>query len=171
MNAEEKGIKKPFSIVYPSDEKGVFTVSKSSNTGVTGLDVAPKEETTAYFDQYSGKLLDKVDYDDYGIIGKWFSFGIPLHEGHLFGTANKIINLLVCLAFISGISFGFLSWMKRKKSNSFSAPIRTSNQVPIGLIVFLVILGIAMPLFGLSLIPVAIIEFFLWKRHKKLNTV
>ena len=162
----KKRHKKPFSIVYPSDEKGVFTVSKSSNTGVTGLDVAPKEETTAYFDQYSGKLLDKVDYDDYGIIGKWFSFGIPLHEGHLFGTANKIINLLVCLAFISGISFGFLSWMKRKKSNSFSAPIRTSNQVPIGLIVFLVILGIAMPLFGLSLIPVAIIEFFLWKRHK-----
>lgn len=170
-NAEENGIKKPFSIVYPSDEKGVFTVSKSSNTGVTGLDVAPKEETTAYFDQYSGKLLDKVDYDDYGIIGKWFSFGIPLHEGHLFGTANKIINLLVCLAFIGGITFGFLSWMKRKKSNSFSAPIRTSNQIPIGLIVFLVILGIAMPLFGLSLIPVAIIEFFLWRRHNRLNTV
>ncbi len=167
MQAENKNIKKPFSIVYPADDKGVFTVSKSSNTGVTGLDVAPKEETTAYFDQYSGKLLDQVDYEDYGIVGKWFSFGIPLHEGHLFGTANKVINLLVCLTFIGGIVFGFLSWMRRKNAGSFGAPPQMKGRVPIGLIAFLIVLGIIMPLFGASLIIVAIVEYFIWRKNKK----
>ncbi|WP_323707229.1 PepSY domain-containing protein [Mammaliicoccus vitulinus] len=167
VQAENKNIKKPFSIVYPADDKGVFTVSKSSNTGVTGLDVAPKEETTAYFDQYSGKLLDQVDYEDYGIVGKWFSFGIPLHEGHLFGTANKVINLLVCLTFIGGIVFGFLSWMRRKNAGSFGAPPQMKGRVPIGLIAFLIMLGIIMPLFGASLIIVAIVEYFIWRKNKK----
>ncbi|WP_323704505.1 PepSY domain-containing protein [Mammaliicoccus sp. Dog046] len=165
--SEKQHITKPFSIVYPADDKGVFTVSKSSNTGVTGLDVAPKEETTAYFDQYSGKLLGKVNYDDYGLIGKWFSFGIPLHEGHLFGPLNKIINLLVCITFISGIVFGFTTWIKRKSAISHSSVPQVNGRLPIGLIIFLVILGVLMPLFGASLIVVAIVEFIIWKRKSK----
>ncbi|GJM74971.1 hypothetical protein HMSSN036_71870 [Paenibacillus macerans] len=75
--------------------------------------VSPYEETTAYFDQYSGKLIARINYDDYGIIGKWFTWGIPLHEGHLFGIANKILNLLVCIAFLAAIAMGFFSWMKK----------------------------------------------------------
>ena len=55
----------------------------------------------------------QVNYQDYGILAKWLTWGIPLHEGHLFGIANKIINLLVCLAFLGGIILGFLSWFKR----------------------------------------------------------
>ena len=34
--------------------------------------------------------------------------GIPLHEGHLFGVANKVINLLVCLALLVAIGFDLL---------------------------------------------------------------
>ncbi|GGI40535.1 PepSY-associated TM helix domain-containing protein [Mammaliicoccus stepanovicii] len=168
--SEKEGISKPFSIVYPEDEKGVFTVSKGSNTGVTGLDVAPKEETTAYFDQYSGKNLGKVNYEDYGIIGKWFSYGIPLHEGHLFGTPNKIINLFVCLAFIGGIIYGFMSWMKRRKEGTFSAPKRINGHLSMSLLICLIVLGVLMPLFGASLIIVAIIEAILYRKNKKLST-
>ena len=52
----QKGIeiKKPYVISLPADPKGVFTVSKSSGSGITGMHVAPNEEITAYFDQYSG---------------------------------------------------------------------------------------------------------------------
>lgn len=99
-------ISKPYAIIYPTSEDGVYTVAKSSNTGVTGLDVSPYDETTMYFDQYSGKFIDKVGYEDYGILAKWFTWGIPLHEGHLFGWPNKLINLLVCLAFFSSYYLG-----------------------------------------------------------------
>ncbi|WP_200857398.1 hypothetical protein, partial [Klebsiella pneumoniae] len=58
--AQKSGIKKPFSIVYPSDRNGAFIVSNTSNSGVTGLDVSPYKEQTLYFDQYSGKKLGTI---------------------------------------------------------------------------------------------------------------
>ncbi|MEK4436261.1 PepSY-associated TM helix domain-containing protein [Paenibacillus sp. FSL K6-2862] len=166
-NAQKENISRPFSIVYPSNEQGVFTVSKGSNTGVTGLDVSPSEETTAYFDQYSGKLIAQIDYADYGIIGKWFTWGIPLHEGHLFGTANKILNLLVCLAFLAAITMGFLSWMKRIKPGDFNRPKRINKKWSLGAVLTLLIMGILMPLFGLSVLIIFIIETVIYFSTRK----
>ncbi|SFK84839.1 PepSY-associated TM helix domain-containing protein [Brevibacillus centrosporus] len=158
QEVEKEQISKPYSIVYPKNEEGVFTVSKGSNTGITGLDVSPYEEVTTYFDQYSGKLISKVGYEDYGILAKWFTWGIPLHEGHLFGWPNKLINLVVCLSFLLVIFWGFKSWLSRKKEGSFSAPPKASSSVSISFLVLMVGLGVIMPLFGLSLILVVILE-------------
>ncbi|MGE7688531.1 PepSY-associated TM helix domain-containing protein [Lysinibacillus sp. NPDC097214] len=154
-------ISKPYAIIYPTSEDGVYTVAKSSNTGVTGLDVSPDDETTMYFDQYSGKFIDKVGYEDYGILAKWFTWGIPLHEGHLFGWPNKLINLLVCLAFLVVIAWGFRTWLLRKKQGMLSAPPKISQKVSIPFIMFMIILGILMPLFGLSLIAVVLVEIII----------
>lgn len=152
-------ISKPYAIIYPTSEDGVYTVAKSSNTGVTGLDVSPDDETTMYFDQYSGKFIDKVGYEDYGILAKWFTWGIPLHEGHLFGWPNKLINLLVCLAFLVVIVWGFRTWLLRKKQGILSAPPKISQKVSIPFIIFMILLGLLMPLFGFSLIAVLLVEF------------
>ncbi|WP_397540103.1 PepSY-associated TM helix domain-containing protein [Rummeliibacillus pycnus] len=164
---EDAKISKPYSIIYPSSEDGVYTVAKSSNTGVTGLDVSPYDEITTYFDQYSGNLISKVGYDEYGILGKWFTWGIPLHEGHLFGWPNKIINLLVCLAFIFVIFLGIKTWFSRKKKGQFSAPPNTSKGISVGFGIIMVVLGIIMPLFGISLFVVALIEICIWLFRKK----
>ncbi|MGE7929655.1 PepSY-associated TM helix domain-containing protein [Lysinibacillus xylanilyticus] len=154
-------ISKPYAIIYPTSEVGVYTVAKSSNTGVTGLDVSPYDETTMYFDQYSGKYIDKVGYEDYGVLAKWFTWGIPLHEGHLFGLPNKLINLLVCLAFLVVIVWGVRTWLLRKKQGMLSAPPKISQKVSIPFIIFMIILGILMPLFGLSLIVVVVVEIII----------
>ncbi|EPD50989.1 hypothetical protein HMPREF1210_02180 [Paenisporosarcina sp. HGH0030] len=170
QKVEEAHISKPYSIVYPMSEDGVFTVSKGSNTGVTGLDVHPNDEMTTYFDQYSGKLISEVNYDDYGILAKWFTWGIPLHEGHLFGWPNKLINLVVCLAFVFVIIWGFKTWLSRKKAGQFSAPPRVASGVPIGFIALLIVLGIIMPLFGISLIFVVCIEGIMYLIKKQKTT-
>ncbi|SGW49835.1 pepSY-associated TM helix family protein [Staphylococcus argenteus] len=166
-NAQKSGIKKPFSIVYPSDKNGTFIVSNTSNSGVTGLDVSPYNEKTLYFDQYSGKKLGTIKYNDYGIIAKWFTWGIPLHEGHLFGILNKIINLLVCIALLVAIGMGFVSWIKRTKNASVKLPHRVKKPVSLTLVIFLVILGLLMPLFGLSLILVFLLELILYFKDRK----
>lgn len=173
-NAEKQGLTRPFAIVYPTSPDGSFTLSKASNSGVTGFDVAPEKETTRYMDQYTGKQLGKVDYQDYGILAKWLTWGIPIHEGHLFGMANKIINLLVCIAFLVGIIFGFMSWFRRLKhmKQAEMLPRRVKKPMSISLIITLIILGVLMPLFGFSLIIVFIIETLLYfkdKRNKQLN--
>jgi len=161
LEIDAMNISKPYAIIYPTSEDGVYTVAKSSNTGVTGLDVSPDDETTMYFDQYSGKFIDKVGYEDYGILAKWFTWGIPLHEGHLFGWPNKLINLLVCLAFLVVIAWGVRTWLLRKKQGMLSAPPKISPKVSIPFIIFMIILGILMPLFGLSLIAVVLVEIII----------
>ncbi|MGE7687436.1 PepSY-associated TM helix domain-containing protein [Peribacillus simplex] len=164
---EEAHISKPYSIIYPATEEGVYTVSKGSNTGVTGLDVSPYDEMTTYFDQYSGTLISKVSYQDYGILSKWFTWGIPLHEGHLFGWPNKLINLSVCLSFLFVIFWGIKTWLSRKKEGKFSAPSKASSGLSIGFIIFMVVLGLVMPLFGISLIVVVIIEGIIYLINKE----
>ncbi|MDN4526354.1 PepSY-associated TM helix domain-containing protein [Fictibacillus fluitans] len=165
--ADEATIQKPYTINYPSTEKGVYTVSKSSNTGITGLDVNPDDEMTAYFDQYSGKFLSKVGYKEYGILAKWFTWGIPLHEGHLFGWPNKLLNLAVCLSFLLVIFLGMKTWLTRKRKGELSAPPVASNGLSISFVFFMVFLGMIMPLFGLSLIAVAFIEGVLYIKKKE----
>ncbi|MFC9774195.1 PepSY-associated TM helix domain-containing protein [Paenibacillus chitinolyticus] len=166
---KQADISKPYSIIYPKNEQGVYTVSKSSNTGVTGLDVSPYDEVTAYFDQYSGKLISKVGFEDYGILAKWFTWGIPLHEGHLFGWLNKVLNLVVCLLFLLVIFWGFRTWLIRKKKNSLSAPPNLSSKLSVGFIIFMLLLGCMMPLFGISLILVVLIEIILSFKKKFQN--
>ncbi|WHP43316.1 PepSY domain-containing protein [Lysinibacillus boronitolerans] len=164
-------IAKPYSIIYPSNGEGVYTVAKASNSGVTGLDVKPTAEATMYFDQYSGKFIDQVNYDDYGLLAKFFTWGIPLHEGHLFGWPNKLLNLVVCLAFLAVIVWGIRTWILRRKKGELSAPPQISHKISMPFIIFLVILGIMMPLFGASLIAVALIEYIIlgWQTKKKLR--
>ncbi|MDM5339127.1 PepSY domain-containing protein [Fictibacillus enclensis] len=164
---DEAHIQKPYSIIYPATEEGVYTVSKGSNTGVTGLDVSPYDEMTSYFDQYNGNLISKVGYEDYGILAKWFTWGIPLHEGHLFGWPNKIINLTVCLSFLLVIFWGMKTWLARKRKGEISAPPVASKGVSVSFILFMVILGLLMPLFGLSLIAVAIVEGIIYLTNKE----
>lgn len=164
--ARDHGVTYPFSIVYPSDEEGVYTVSKGSNSGVTGLDVSPYDETTVYFDQYSGDVMGQINFEDYGVIGKWFTWGIPLHEGHLFGWPNKVLNLAVCLAFLGTIFFGFYSMIKRSREFKRVLPKRMNTPLSWSTVLILAVLGVLMPLFGVSLIIIAIIEFIIIKRQK-----
>ncbi|WP_107839419.1 PepSY-associated TM helix domain-containing protein [Metasolibacillus meyeri] len=166
---ENENISKPYSIILPSSEEGVFIVAKGSNTGVTGLDVHPKEEVTNYFDQYNGSLISSVSYEEYGILGKWFTWGIPLHEGHLFGWPNKIINLLVCLAFLYLMYLGFKTWLWRRQKGLISAP-PMAKEISIPFCIFMIVLGIIMPLFGISLILVVLIELVIWFTKKGKTT-
>lgn len=169
-HVESENISKPYSIILPSSEEGVFTVAKGSNTGITGLDVNPNEEITNYFDQYTGSLISSVGYDEYGILGKWFTWGIPLHEGHLFGWPNKIINLLICLAFLYLIYLGFKTWLLRRQKGMISAP-PMPKEISIPFCIFMILLGIIMPLFGISLILVVIIELFILITKKKKTAI
>ncbi|WP_410984044.1 PepSY-associated TM helix domain-containing protein [Bacillus cereus] len=160
-------IKKPYVIALPNDQKGVFIVSKSSGSGITGMHVSPNEEITAYFDQYSGELISKIDYRDYGLFAQWFSYGIPLHEGHLFGWPNKILCLLTTLSLLLLIYFGVKMWLARKPKGKLGAPPKQKDKKSIlAFILIMIFLGIAMPLFGLSVLIIFIVEFLLYLYSK-----
>ncbi|CFO25997.1 pepSY-associated TM helix family protein [Staphylococcus aureus] len=108
-----------------------------------------------------------MKYEEYGIIGKWFTWGIPLHEGHLFGVANKVINLLICIALLTAVGLGLTSWIKKMRDSNVKVPPRVKKPMSIPLAIVLIVLGILMPLFGFSLIVVFIIEALLYYKDRR----
>ncbi|OIK05971.1 hypothetical protein BIV60_27490 [Bacillus sp. MUM 116] len=72
-------------------------------------------------------------------------------------------------SFLFVIFGGFKTWLSRKKESSLSAPPKVSSGISISFITFMVILGIIMPLFGLSLIVVAIIDGIIYFINKGNN--
>lgn len=83
---------------------------------------------------------------------------VVLNEGHLFAWSNILLNLFVCLAFLLVIFWGVKTWLSRKKEGEFSVPPELSGKLSMSFLAFMVLLGVIMPLFGISLIVVAIIE-------------
>ncbi|WP_430111832.1 PepSY-associated TM helix domain-containing protein [Paenibacillus sp. B1-33] len=169
------GMTKPFVLSLPADEKDVYTASKSAGSGITGMDVIkPSEEITAYFDQYSGTQIHKIDYRDYGLLAQWFTYGIPLHEGHLFGWPNQILCLLTVVALLAIVYWGVKMWWMRRPRGRLAAPPRQPHtKSMIGFYAILVILGLLMPLLGMSLIVIAVVELirFLVFRGKSAKSV
>ncbi|MNJ67188.1 hypothetical protein D3C77_633400 [compost metagenome] len=84
----------------------------------------------------------------------------------MFGIANKILNLIVCITFLAAIVIGFVSWMRRIRPGDFNLPKRINKPWSIGAILTIFILGILMPLFGLSILVIFIIEIIIYYSTK-----
>ncbi|WP_191562509.1 PepSY-associated TM helix domain-containing protein [Metabacillus idriensis] len=161
--AENEQVKKPYTISFPQDEKGVYTISAAHAN--------PSSDATLHIDQYSGSVLSDVRFHDYGIMAKGISLGIALHEGSLFGLANQMIGLIVCLGLIGLVLSSFIMWRKRKPNGKSGAPAKPQNKkVTRGVFIIMLALGIIMPLAGISIIVVFIFDRFIFVRIKPLKT-
>jgi uncharacterized iron-regulated membrane protein len=118
----------------------------------------PEGQRTLYFDRWSHRLIHEVDFGDYGIGGRAIELGVQLHMGNYFGLANQIVMLLACLAVILLVVSGVVMWWKRRPAGTLGAP-PAPRAAPIGgLLAILVVAGLAMPLLGLSLVAIFIID-------------
>jgi uncharacterized iron-regulated membrane protein len=160
--ADENHIEKGYSITFPQGEKGVYTVSVMPDK--------PEGEATLHIDQYSGKILADLRFADYGILAKAISIGIALHEGHYFGLANQLLDLVICLGLIGIAVTGVMMWWKRKPSGTLSAPSLPKNfKLMKGAVVLIIVLGIVFPLVGASLLAALTLDWLVIKRMPALK--
>lgn len=157
--AHQNGFHHGFEIQSPWGPNGSFAIMP----GHHGRDLAGNRYL--FVDQYSGSVLLKIEWQDIGAIGQATSIGISLHEGRLFGRSNQIINLIALIVLIwMGIS-GMILWLKRKPEGSLGAPkARRGIQPSRALGITVLTLAIALPLAGLSMLCV-------WLLDKTLNRV
>ncbi|WP_247741098.1 PepSY domain-containing protein [Cohnella sp. LGH] len=159
--ADKKNVLKPYTITLPRGEAGVYTVSTSHDK--------PNTSATLHIDQYSGAVLTDVRFVDYGIMGKLISYGIAFHEGRLFGLPNQLLGLFACLGLVLVSISSYFMWRKRKP-NGLGAPVRSKNRkVSVIVLVLLLVCGAVMPLVGLSLIVVVLLDLFVIRRIKPLR--
>ncbi|AKU15028.1 PepSY-associated TM helix domain-containing protein [Luteipulveratus mongoliensis] len=158
--ADRKGLAHPVTVVWPADGKGVY-----SAIGYAFND--PGRERTVHVDQYGGGVVSTYGYDNYPALAKVVSQGIALHEGRRFGTLNMWLTTLFCLGVIVSCVTGPMMWWRRRPRGSaeLGAP---RGRLPLattpGLAVLVTLLAVFLPVFGVSLVIVLLLDRFVLSR-------
>lgn len=157
--AIKEGAPPGFNIAFPTDETGVYTASAFPND--------PKQEVTMHMDQYSGEMLASVGWKDYGLVPKAVELGVSIHMGKYFGTANQLLMLFAALVTILlALTATVMWWQRRPKGSGLIGapampPYVQDWRVPVAIVA---ILGVFLPLMGLSLVVVLGLDYFVLSR-------
>ena len=73
-----------YQLNLPKGETGVWTLSQDSMSYDM---ISPTADRTVHIDQYSGKILADIHFDDYNWFGKFMAASIALHMGTWAGGA------------------------------------------------------------------------------------
>lgn len=159
VGARER-LERPMTVALPADDEGVF-----SAIGYAFND--PAKERTVHVDQYGGQVASTYGYDDYPGLAKVVSQGIALHEGRRFGLPNMVLTTAFCLAVIASCITGPLMWWRRRPRGSASVgaprgrmPLASSPALAVGIVV----LGIFLPVMGVSLALALLLDRFVLSR-------
>jgi uncharacterized iron-regulated membrane protein len=165
--AAAKGIPQPYFIAFPDGKDGVFSVlgdqwHDSSNPAYNDVSL----EATAHVDQYTGKVIATYDYTDYSPVAKVVSQGIAVHEGRRFGAFSEVVSTLFCLGVLFlCISAPFMWWRRRQGQKGIAAP---KGKMPVftswGIGLVLLALAIILPVFGISLAIILLIDALVIRR-------
>ncbi|MBO9448384.1 PepSY domain-containing protein [Ruegeria sp. R14_0] len=149
-----------FRVAYPGGENGVWTLNRDS---MSSDSTDPVNDRTVHVDQYTGKILADVRYEDYSLMGKSMALGIPFHMG-LMGTWNFVLNLVFCLSVIFVCISGAIMWVKRRpqRAGRLAAPPMPS-EMPLwkGAVLIGLFTAMAFPLVGLTLLAVLALDLLL----------
>jgi uncharacterized iron-regulated membrane protein len=156
--ASREGLRHPMTVALPSGEDGTFSV-----IGYAFDD--PTAERTVHVDRFGGGVVSTYGYDDYPALAKVVAQGIGLHEGRSFGLVNFWASALFCLAVVAMCVTGPLMWWRRRpRGATLGAP---RGRLPVRtpwLAAGLVVLGVLLPLFGISLVLVLLLDQLVLRR-------
>lgn len=152
--AAERGVQSGYSITLPQGETGVYSVALFADD--------PRHDATLHLDQYSGAVLADVRWQDYGLVAKAVESGVVLHEGKLFGLANQLLMLAVCLLIMLSAISGLVLWWLRRPAGSLGVPpLRHDLPRWKAAIVIMLLLGAVFPLVGASLLLIYGLDWLL----------
>jgi len=135
------------SVIYPRDERGVFTLSF--------VPARAQEQRTVHLDPRTGAAIEDVGWDQYSALGKTVELGVMIHMGSQFGRANQLVLAASCALTIATVVLGVLTWWRRRPPGALAAPPRTPGFAPsVGVIALASALGAFFPLAGASVLSV-----------------
>jgi uncharacterized iron-regulated membrane protein len=118
----------------------------------------PKRETLM-ISGTSGEVVKRESFSDKHWLDQAVGFGIALHEGQLFGLVNQILASIVTSGLVALSMSGIVLWLRRRPQGVLGAPVKTArSSVPISVLVLGIVLCVAMPLFGASVILIILLE-------------
>lgn len=156
--ARERGVSPGFSITPPTGDSGVFTIALFADD--------PRNDATLHIDQYSGKVLADVRWQDYGPVARTVETGVMLHMGKLYGWPHQLAMLLICLMVLASAVSGLWIWWSRRPQGRLAAPPLPASLPPMrGAIILLILLGICFPLVGASMVAIWLLDSLIFSRR------
>jgi len=104
-----------------------------------------------HIDQYSGEVIKSHTWADIGILMKARLWLMAFHQGE-FGLWNWYLMIFVATGLLFLSISALISYFYRRQSGSIGIPNVPANLSPnIAIVIIIITLGIALPLFGISI--------------------
>lgn len=102
-----------YNIATPKDSAETMTVTALRHNAVHEA-----ATNAVYVDQYSGKVLGKMDFGDRSLGARVRSSFKPIHTGSIWGAPSKIFAFIVCLLGVTFPITGTIMWYNRTRKKN-----------------------------------------------------
>jgi uncharacterized iron-regulated membrane protein len=116
-------------------------------------------------DPATGEIFERKDFSQRALLDRLIGYGVAAHEGQLFGWLNQALGLFTTFSVITLATSSTILWWRRRPTGTLGAP-RAINRPPLPNYLFLVILilGTLLPLLGISLLVILLLEYAVLRR-------
>lgn len=124
----------------------------------------PTQVDAVAIDPHSMSITDEVKFSNFPLAGKLTRWGIDAHMGSLFGLANQVILIISAAGVAAMVVLGYVIWWRRRPVRNvgnrgvMQAWVRLSPQGKAGTALFAILLGVSLPVFGVSLLLLLAID-------------
>jgi uncharacterized iron-regulated membrane protein len=149
--AASAGLAAPVIIVPPSQNPAQWTVKSDAANRPLRAEIV--------VDGRSGAVLQRSAFADRPLLDRLIGYGIAIHEGQLFPPLNQVFGVFTALGLITLSLSATVLWWRRRPPGTLGAPPRIGGmRYPAAGIGALVVLGIVLPLLGISMLLVLLLE-------------
>lgn len=111
------------------------------------------------------EVISREGFEDKKVVDQVVGVGIAAHEGRLFGWLNQLLGLLTAIGLLTLCVSAVVMWWKRRPDDTLGAPAMLPDErLGPGLAVLILLLAICLPVLGISLVAIAIIERLVLRR-------
>ncbi|PQJ66607.1 PepSY-associated TM helix domain-containing protein [Photobacterium angustum] len=159
LQAQHKKLAGTVTISIPTKPSGIFSISNRAK------DIHQQQKI--HIDQYSGKTIAEYSWDKVGILSHGRQIVMRIHQGELFGQANWFfmfgISVMTAILSLSAL----ISYCLRKPKKSLGLP-KVAEDKRVGLLLWgaIVLLGVVLPMFGISLLIILTVSLITRVMHK-----
>lgn len=129
----------------------------------------PTQVDSVAIDPASMSVIAHANFKDFPLVAKLIRWGIDAHMGILFGLPNQLLLAAFGVALCSVIIWGYRMWWKRRPMIVNSSATLSETWLKLSLIMKVVslivalLLGLALPLMGCSLLIFCVIDIIRWR--------
>ncbi|SDF52566.1 PepSY domain-containing protein [Dyella sp. 333MFSha] len=122
----------------------------------------------ARLDPLTGAVVSQVRFADRPFLDRLIGYGVAMHEGQLFAPLNQILGVITALGLLTmSVSSVVLWWRRRPVGVLGAPPARRDTRAGGVLVALIVLLAVFLPLFGVTLLLVLLLERFVVRRWER----